>query len=52
MNFLEMEKTREEKIIETLGSLAALGGAIFISISMMQTRKLGKRVHFLIPPLY
>ena len=34
------------------GSLAAILGAIFIAVSLMQMRKLGKKVHFLIPPLY
>lgn len=52
MQFISEHRSREDMIIETLGSLAALGGAIFISVSMMQTRKLGKRVHFLIPVLY
>lgn len=52
MKLIEEGKSREDMIIESLGALAALGGAIFVSISMMQTRKLGKRVHFLIPPIY
>jgi drug/metabolite transporter (DMT)-like permease len=37
---------------DNLGSLAAVAGAVFYAISQMQTRKLGKKVHFLIPPLY
>jgi drug/metabolite transporter (DMT)-like permease len=35
-----------------MGALAAVGGAIFYAIAQMQTRKLGKKVHFLIPPFY
>jgi drug/metabolite transporter (DMT)-like permease len=46
------ERSREETIVDTLGSLAAIGGAICFSVSMMQTRKLGKKVHFLVPPFY
>ena len=38
--------------MDSLGSLAAIGGAISFSISQMQTRKLGKKVHFLVPPFY
>jgi len=34
------------------GSLCAIVGAVFIAISLMQMRKLGKKVHFLVPPLY
>ena len=52
MKLIEEGKSRKDMIIEYLAAGAALGGAIFVSISMMQTRKLGKRVHFLIPPLY
>ena len=37
---------------ETVGSLAAIGGALFYAIAQMQTRKLGKKVHFLVPPFY
>lgn len=37
---------------DTVGSLAAVGGALFYAIAQMQTRKLGKKVHFLVPPLY
>lgn len=37
---------------QLFGSLAAIVGAIFIAISLMQMRKLGKKVHFLIPPFY
>ena len=34
------------------GTMAALGGALFFAIAQMMTRKLGKKVHFLIVPLY
>ena len=37
---------------DNMGALAAVGGAIFYAIAQMQTRKLGKKVHFLIPPFY
>lgn len=35
-----------------IGSLAAIAGAFFLAIASMQTRKLGKKVHFLVPPFY
>jgi len=35
MNFVEKIMSKEARVIETLGSLAALGGAVFISISMI-----------------
>lgn len=34
------------------GTMAALGGALFIAIAQMQTRQLRKRVHFLVVPFY
>lgn len=37
---------------DNLGALAAVAGAVFYAISQMQTRKLGKKVHFLVPPFY
>ena len=37
---------------DMMGSLAAIFGALFFAIAQMQTRKLGKKVHFLVPPLY
>jgi drug/metabolite transporter (DMT)-like permease len=37
---------------DMIGSLAALFGAFFLAIASMQTRKLGKKVHFLVPPFY
>lgn len=37
---------------DMMGSLAAVGGAVFFAIAQMQTRKLGKKVHFLVPPFY
>lgn len=45
-------ETREQQIYDMLGSLAAIGGAICFAISQYQTRKLGKKVHFLVPPFY
>jgi drug/metabolite transporter (DMT)-like permease len=42
----------EKSVVDTLGSLAAIGGAVFYAVSQMQTRKLGKKVHFLVPPFY
>lgn len=38
--------------LDVIGSLSAIGGAVMYSISQMQTRKLGKKVHFLVPPFY
>lgn len=35
-----------------IGSSAAIIGAVFFAVSQMQTRKLGKKVHFLVPPFY
>mmetsp|Transcript_35083 Transcript_35083/g.26198 ORF Transcript_35083/g.26198 Transcript_35083/m.26198 type:complete len:81 (+) Transcript_35083:607-849(+) len=35
-----------------MGSLFAVVGAVFIAVSMMQMRSMGKKVHFLIPPFY
>lgn len=52
MWYVQREEGETIRIYETLGTVCALGGALFVSISMMQTRKLGKRVHFLVPPLY
>lgn len=49
---LNQEKGSEFRLYDTLGTASALCGAIFISISMMLTRKMGKKVHFLIPPFY
>ena len=43
-----MQQSREQLI----GSIAAIVGAVAIAISLMQMRKLGKKVHFLIPSLY
>ncbi len=37
---------------DTLGAVAAIVGAVFFAISQMQTRKMGKKVHFLVPPFY
>jgi drug/metabolite transporter (DMT)-like permease len=37
---------------DTMGAIAALVGAVFYAIAQMQTRKMGKKVHFLITPLY
>ena len=48
----EAEIGSDMSTLDVLGSLAALGGAVMFSISQMQTRKLGKKVHFLIPPFY
>ena len=39
-------------VVDNMGCLAAIGGAIFFAIAQMQTRKLGKKVHFLVPPFY
>jgi len=39
-------------IEDTLGAVAAIIGAVFFAISQMQTRKMGKKVHFLVPPFY
>jgi drug/metabolite transporter (DMT)-like permease len=44
----DLNKTIED----SWGSLAAVGGAVFYAIAQMQTRKLGKKVHFLVPPFY
>lgn len=46
------QSAHQLSISDYLGSSAAIGGALFFSVSQMQTRKLGKKVHFLIPPLY
>lgn len=35
-----------------IGPACAIVAAVFIAISLMQMRRLGKKVHFLIPPLY
>jgi drug/metabolite transporter (DMT)-like permease len=41
-----------KSIEDTMGAVAALVGAVFYAIAQMQTRKMGKKVHFLITPLY
>lgn len=46
----EVDVTRSYE--DFLGTMAALGGAVFFAIAQMQTRKLGKKVHFLVPPFY
>jgi drug/metabolite transporter (DMT)-like permease len=48
-----IETTSETVSTQSLiGSSAAIIGAVFFAVSQMQTRKLGKRVHFLVPPFY
>ena len=37
---------------DTMGAFAALVGAVFYAIAQMQTRKMGKKVFFLVTPLY
>lgn len=37
---------------DTVGGISAIVGALFTAISLMQLRKMGKKVHFLIPNLY
>jgi drug/metabolite transporter (DMT)-like permease len=37
---------------DTIGGISAIVGALFTAISLMQLRKMGKKVHFLIPNLY
>jgi drug/metabolite transporter (DMT)-like permease len=37
---------------DLIGSIAAITGAVFFAISLMQMRKMGKKVHFLLPPFY
>ena len=46
------ESTLNRSFEDIMGSLAAVGGAVFFAIAQMQTRKLGKKVHFLVPPFY
>ena len=49
---LTIATDKEHSMEDLMGSLAAIGGAIFFAISQMQTRKMGKKVHFLVPPFY
>lgn len=46
----EVQAARSET--DFMGSVAAVVGAAFFAIAQMQTRKLGKKVHFLVPPFY
>jgi len=49
---LARETSKKVSIQDTFGAAAALVGAVCFSVSQMLTRKLGKKVHFLIPPFY
>ena len=48
----EKEVAANRTFYDYVGTIAAIVGAFFFAIAQMQTRKLGKKVHFLVPPFY